>query len=232
MRVFILFDLEGVTGYGCTNISGSTKEFAYSDVNAAIRGAKKGGATDIIVGDWHAYGGNLNPKKLVQPVRLEQYADRFEIQNQQIDRCFFLGCHAMAGTPNTVDPHTEEYYIQNAFVDNQKIGEVGLIAYYFSAMKIPVVLFEGSAEAMMEVREIMPDAVCVAVKRGFESLSPEESAKQIEDSAMLAIQTKPKLVYPKKQELGVEFTDGTQKTYREKNFQRIYDQFTIDLTET
>lgn len=229
MRVFILFDLEGVTGYCCNNIHGSTSDFAHSDVNAAISGAKKAGASEIIVGDWHAGGGNLDKEELLDGITLEQYSDRFEIPEKGIDFAFFLGAHAMAGTKNTVCAHTEEYFIKRAIVDGKEAGEITLITYYFSAMGIPICLFSGSAEAMAEAKQIAPSAETAAVKKGFESLSLEESAKLIEEKAIAALKKEHKLVKPKKNELVIEYTNGKKAVFTGKDFKEIYNNFTKTL---
>lgn len=233
MNVFILFDLEGITGYGCKNADRPLEEYIYSDLNAAIAGARAGGADQIVVGDWHACGGNLDKKKLDSGIVLEQYADRFRIPNHAIDCAFFIGAHAKAGTKNTVDPHTEEFFVKRALIDGTEAGEVSLIAYYFSAMKIPLGLVTGSFEATAEVSAVSPKTVTVSVKKGFESLSMQETKTAIGMASMQAVQSSRSipLVFPKKNELIVEFTDSKRKVFTGPSFQKIYGDFTQFLME-
>src|SRR2546423_11223673 len=69
MRIFISGDIEGITGIvswsQCGKPSSDNYDFPFArrmythDINAAIRGAKTGGATQVVVNDGHHTGKNL-----------------------------------------------------------------------------------------------------------------------------------------------------------------------------
>ena len=70
MRVAIITDMEGVSGitrWEQVSAGGPMFEegrLLYTeDVNAAIRGAYNGGATDVILMDWHGAGGTRNDRE-------------------------------------------------------------------------------------------------------------------------------------------------------------------------
>src|SRR5688572_12362670 len=76
-KVFISADMEGISGIsGSDQLSATGGEYARSrrmmadDVNAAIRGARRGGATDIVVNDSHGSMRNLRLEDLESGVRL------------------------------------------------------------------------------------------------------------------------------------------------------------------
>ena len=76
-KVFISADMEGISGIsGADQLAAAGAEYGRSrkmmadDVNAAIRGAKAGGATDIVVNDSHGSMRNLRLEDLETGVRL------------------------------------------------------------------------------------------------------------------------------------------------------------------
>ena len=122
MRVVIFCDMEGVSCIETweqvmsgTAIYQECRKLYTDEMNAAVRGARAAGATEIIVVDCHGAGGDHNFKSFV-PDRLEsgaeyvfgypwaRYITPFE---QGCDAVLFVGAHAMAGTPNGLLCHTE-----------------------------------------------------------------------------------------------------------------------------
>jgi DNA-binding NarL/FixJ family response regulator len=76
-KVFISVDMEGISGIsGADQLSASGAEYNRSrklmadDTNAAIRGARAGGATDIVVNDSHGSMRNLRLEDLESGARL------------------------------------------------------------------------------------------------------------------------------------------------------------------
>ncbi|HXG57242.1 MAG TPA: M55 family metallopeptidase [Vicinamibacterales bacterium] len=76
-KVFISADMEGISGIsGSDQLSATGAEYGRSrkmmadDVNAAIRGARAGGATTIVVNDSHGSMRNLRLEDLDPDVRL------------------------------------------------------------------------------------------------------------------------------------------------------------------
>src|SRR3954465_2029812 len=84
------------------------------EINAAIRGARAGGATEIVVMDCHGAGGgwtfnSLIPEQLdpgCEWVGQERWTGYTGALEQGCDAALFIGMHARAGTPDGVLSHT------------------------------------------------------------------------------------------------------------------------------
>ena len=80
MKVFISVDIEGATGVAsfsqCSRPDGSSYDYPFArrmltgDVNAAIRGARAAGATEVVVKDSHAICKNLLIDELERDTQL------------------------------------------------------------------------------------------------------------------------------------------------------------------
>src|SRR6476619_7752479 len=84
------------------------------EINAAVRGARAGGATEVVVMDCHGAGGGWSFNSLV-PEMLDPGCEWVVQQmwtgytgalEQRCDAALFVGMHAMAGTALGVLSHT------------------------------------------------------------------------------------------------------------------------------
>ncbi len=113
MRIHIISDMEGVAGivHGAQTNAGRPlyeegRKLYTEEINAAVRGAKKAGATEIVVMDHHGAGEAFSFNSLV-PDLLDPACD-YVVQStwtqytafleQGCDACLLVGMHAMAGT--------------------------------------------------------------------------------------------------------------------------------------
>src|SRR5438132_13595816 len=84
------------------------------EINAAVRGAKAAGATEVVVMDCHGAGGaytfNSLLPELLDPdcefVVQEHWTEYTGFLESGCDAALFVGMHAMAGTPDGVLSHT------------------------------------------------------------------------------------------------------------------------------
>ena len=113
MRVLFWCDMEGVAGIqaweqvnGGAPLYEEGRRLFTGEVNAAVRGAKASGATEIVVLDCHGAGGGWSFKSLI-PDQLEPGADyvlghpwaRYTAPLEAgCDAVLLVGAHAMAGT--------------------------------------------------------------------------------------------------------------------------------------
>ena len=122
MRVHVISDMEGVAGivkWGQTT-GGESKLYQEGrvlyteEINAAVRGAKAAGATEIVVMDCHGAGGDYTFNSLVpelldpdcEYVVQSEWTEYTEFLEQGCDAALFVGMHAMAGTRDGVLSHT------------------------------------------------------------------------------------------------------------------------------
>ena len=121
MRVFIVSDMEGVAGItrwqqcsGGHAMYEEGRRLYTGEINAAVRGAKAAGATEIVVMDCHGAGEGWDFNSLLHEeldpaceyVVQKQWTEYTEYLEGGVDAALFVGMHAMAGTPDGVLAHT------------------------------------------------------------------------------------------------------------------------------
>jgi D-amino peptidase len=152
-----------------------------NEINAAVRGCKRAGATEIVVIDGHGAGGPWNFKSLI-PEQLESgaeyvlgytWARYLEPLQQGCDAALFVGAHAMAGTPDGILCHTvssQAWY--NARINDVLVGESGIVAALCGDFGVPCIFASGDAATCREVRELIgAQVVTAAVKVGLNRYS-------------------------------------------------------------
>ncbi|MHA1731756.1 MAG: M55 family metallopeptidase [Promethearchaeota archaeon] len=177
MNVFVLTDLEGVsgvTGFHQTREPGPAKLEAMhlltGEVNAVIRGIREHDpGHSIHVWDGHGNGGivveELLPVEAFLPPERLHMADYF--QDAAVDALAFVGQHAMSYTPggnlcHTMSSRNVEYYSLNG----ELVGEFGIRAAIAGELGVPVTFLSGDDKACEEARRLVPGIVTVEVKRG------------------------------------------------------------------
>jgi D-amino peptidase len=209
MKVFVVSDLEGVSGVtkggqtsGGAPMFEEARRLYTEEINAAVRGAAEAGATEIVVMDCHGAGGEWSFNSLV-PELLDERCD-FVVQNEWteytdfleagVDGALFVGMHAMAGTRHGVMNHTvsgQEW--QNLWFNGTLVGESGINAALCGTWGCPVLLVTGDAAACAEATTLLgPGLVTVPVKTGItaqsaRNIAPQRARALIEDGAKRAL---------------------------------------------
>ncbi|GAC1474240.1 MAG: M55 family metallopeptidase [Chloroflexota bacterium] len=209
MRVMIWGDMEGVACIevweqvnGGAPLYEEGRVLFTHEMNAAVRGAKRAGATEIVVVDCHGAGGPWSFKSLV-PELLEPgaeyvfgfpWARYVEPLRRGVDAVVLIGAHARAGTPNGVLSHTvssEAWY--NAYINDVLVGESGILAALCGVWSTPVVLVAGDRATCQEVTDLVGEEVVIApVKEGLgrfaaRNLSPVDARVLIEERTYEAL---------------------------------------------
>jgi D-amino peptidase len=230
VRVHIISDMEGVSGIARreqTNAGMSMfeegRKLYTEDINAAVRGAKAAGATEIVVVDCHGAGegftfNSLIPEELdpaCEFVVQEEWTGYTEFLEQGCDAALFVGMHAMAGTGAGVLNHTvSSREWQNLWFNGTRVGETGINAALCGTWDCPVLLVTGDEATCREATELLGDGLTtVSVKQGLGRTSarmvvPSRARELIEEGAKKAL-SDPKAVEPydpgKPCEVKVEF---------------------------
>ncbi len=184
MRVMLWCDMEGVAGISVwEQVNGGAalyeegRRLYTAEVNAAVRGCKRAGATEIVVIDGHGAGGPWMFKSLI-PEQLESGAEyvlgyswaRYVAPLAAgCDAALFVGAHAMAGTPDGILSHTvssQAWY--NARINDTLVGESGIVAAICGDFNCPCVFVSGDAATCREVKALLGEQVVAApVKTGL-----------------------------------------------------------------
>jgi D-amino peptidase len=209
MRVLIMTDMEGVSGIvvweqvnGGAPMYEEGRRLYTEEINAAVRGARAAGATEIVVVDCHGAGGGWTFNSLI-PEALDPGCDwvahhawsRYtELLEKGCDACLLVGMHARAGTPDGVLCHTISTTTwRNLYFNDVLVGESGINAALCGHYGVPVLLTTGDEATCREVSDLLgPGLTTVAVKRGLTRYSarqipPVRARAMIEDGARLSL---------------------------------------------
>ncbi|MDX6512721.1 MAG: D-amino peptidase [Gaiellaceae bacterium] len=253
MRVFVISDLEGVSGIvkaGQTNggapMYEESRRLYTEEINAAVRGAKAAGATEIVVMDCHGAGKEWDFNSLV-PDLLDPDCD-FVVQQQWTeytgflesgcDAALFVGMHARSLTADGVLSHTVsgQAWRQLKF-NGTPVGETGINAALCGQWGCPVVLVTGDDAVCGEATELLGDGLTtVSVKQGLgrysaRQVAPLRARKLIEEGAKKAL-ANPGGVPPydpgRPSEIEVEFmTPDRLVEYRNRRGVEVLDEVRI-----
>ena len=209
MRVHVISDMEGVAGIvKWQQVAGGEKLYEEGrvlyteEINAAVRGAKAAGATEIVVMDNHGAGGEYSFNSLVpdlldpdcEYVVQQEWTEYTGFLEAGCDAALLVGMHAMAGTAEGVLSHTVSGQAwQSLRFNGTLVGETGINAAICGHWGVPVVLVTGDRAVCHEARELLGDGLTtVEVKEGLGRFSarmktPREARELIEEGARKAL---------------------------------------------
>src|SRR4029077_3968188 len=210
MRVHVISDMEGVSGIvkwqqtsGGDPMYEEGRRLYTEEINAAVRGAKAAGATEIVVMDCHGAGGGWSFNSLVPDqldpdcefVVQEHWTEYTGFLESGCDAALFVGMHAMAGTPDGVLSHTVSSQAwQSLKFNGTFVGETGINAALCGNWGCPVLMVTGDRAVCREATELRGGMVTtVEVKVGVGRFSarmktPQQARRLIEEGAKNALQ--------------------------------------------
>ncbi len=203
MRIFISSDMEGTAGvvdWDQVRPAGPRYEYfcelLTGEVNAAIEGAARAGATEFLVNDSHGAMANLRPDALAGGARYlsgrHKPAYMMEGLDGSFDAVFFVSYHGSMGSASVLS-HT---YFTEAFaevtINGVVAGESGINALCALGHGVPVLLVTGDTTTAEEARAFCPSALTAIVKESTSrfsanSLHPTAARELIAEQACLAV---------------------------------------------
>ncbi len=175
-KIFIITDMEGVDGVfssedQCIPFQSprfeESRKLLTGEVNAAVDGLLAGGATDVVVWDGHDSGRTLSALDIHPKARLlmnRPISPTLELDSSY-SAVIFIGQHAMAGAEKAVLSHSfSSEGIQNIWVNNKPVGEIGARVMLAGFLGIPVIMLSGDNAACKEIHQLVPQAECAEVK--------------------------------------------------------------------
>jgi D-amino peptidase len=209
VKVLIASDMEGIAGItkwaqvsGGESLYEEGRRLYTEEINAAVRGARSAGATEIVVMDCHGAGKDWSFNSLVPDlldpgcefVVQREWTEYTELLEQGCDAALFVGMHAMAGTPDGGLNHTvagTEW--RNLRFNGTLVGETGINAALCGTWGCPVLLVTGDEAVCREGRSLLgPGLTTVAVKRSLGRFSarhvtPARARELVEEGARAAL---------------------------------------------
>ena len=209
MRVFIISDMEGVSGIvrwkqvnGGEDLYQEGRRLYTEEINAAVRGARAAGATEIVVMDCHGAGNGWDFNSLIpdlldpacEYVVQTRWTEYTEFLEQGCDAALFVGMHARAGSDRGVMSHTvsgRDWW--NLTFNGVPVGEIGINAALCGTWGCPVLLVTGDDVTCAEGRELLGAGLTtVAVKKGLgrssaRHVAPRRARELVEAAAREAL---------------------------------------------
>ncbi len=207
MKIYISVDIEGATGIAsfsqCSRPDSAHYDYPFArrmltgDVNAAIRGARAGGATEVVVKDSHATCKNLLIDELEPGTQLISGMGAGTLGMMEgIDSSFsasmLVGYHAMAGGFGMME-HALVGGLHRLAINGEAVGEIAVSAVIAGAFGVPTVFVSSDQGGCDEAIACLPGRVqTFATKRGFgyalgQLLSPSVTIPGIEEAARQAV---------------------------------------------
>jgi D-amino peptidase len=206
VKILIAADMEGISGVTNWNHV-QAGHFEYprfrkimtEDVNAAVRGAFDGEASEVVVTDGHGSGNNILIDELDRRVKLNSgnaapYAMVQGVDVGDFEGVIFVGYHARAGTTDGVLAHTwSSQRVANVWLNDVVMGEYGLNAALCGHYGCAPLMITGDQTACAQAVALLGDLVTVEVKQATsfqsaECLQPYVAQNMIEDGAVKAVQ--------------------------------------------
>ena len=177
LKVLLLYDMEGVTGAARPQdvSSGSesyqaTRESLTADVNAAIEGLLKAGATEVVITDGHGSGSNEPDyilEKLPKGARFDlrdiPYDPYIETMDKSFSAMVAIAMHGRAGgkafLAHTYNGHTKWV------MGGHDMNESMLVAASAARFDIPLILVTGDDVLQKEIAAFSPATEYVVVKQ-------------------------------------------------------------------
>jgi D-amino peptidase len=175
LRVYISADMEGITGLvDAEDVQPPGRDYERGrvmmteDVNAAIRGAYAAGATSVLVNDAHGPMRNLLPELLDPRAALIKGRPKafgmIEGLTAEYDAALCVGFHSRAGVLGVLSHSFMGHEIEDMWLDDQLVGEIGMLHAAAASLGVPVALLTGDDTACAEMTAWDDRVSTVAVK--------------------------------------------------------------------
>lgn len=200
LKVFISVDMEGLAGVVTgPNVSSNGPDYPHfraimaAETNAAIDGAFRGGATEVLVRDSHGSKENLLPGDLDPRARLLRGVssgpkNMMEGLDSTFSAVAFVGYHAKAGTPNAILEHTSTGNVVDFSINGVSLPEGGYNALVAGLYGVPVVFIAGDRAVVDQIRGLVGPIDGVAVKDEIGDASNGMSPKAAQDEIRRTVQ--------------------------------------------
>ena len=145
-----------------------SRRLLVGELNAAVEGALKGGAQEVVIWDGHDGSRTLSIDEIHPKAKLIQGRPtpaNYYLSDRLYEGIFFVGQHAMSGARAAVLAHSQSFTVQNIFINGKPVGEIGQTAAIAGYFSIPVIMLAGDQAACDELLALQPKAETVAVKR-------------------------------------------------------------------
>lgn len=202
-KVYISVDMEGIAGVVAesqTTPAAPNYEWArrlmLAETNAAIEGAFRGGATEVLVNDSHGPQTNLKVDELDRRAQIITGQPKPLGMTEGLDSTFaaaiYIGYHAPGSTANAVHGHTFSGALKSVRLNGKEVGEYGLNAMVAGHWGVPVAFISGDRAAVEMAQDFIPGVDGLVVKEGIgyyaaKTMHPLEARERITEGVRAAL---------------------------------------------
>jgi D-amino peptidase len=203
-KIYISADMEGLAGavtadqLGPSGFEyGAYRKIMTEEVLAAIEGARRAGAGEIVVSDSHGNGENLLLEELPDDVIVIRSWPRPLMMMEGIDDSFdgvmFIGYHAGTTNPGGVRAHTmSSTNLTDLRINGRSHPEAGINAAIAGHFDVPVIMLSGDDAIAEEARAIIGDIEVAVVKEAISyhaarTMTPAAARELIRETAYRAV---------------------------------------------
>ena len=204
LKIYISADMEGVVGTVTGEQLGPSgfeyeraRRWMTEEVNAAIRGARAAGATEIVVSDSHGNGQNLLLDDLPEDITVIRSWPRPLAMMAGIDETFdgaiFIGYHASTDNSAGVRAHTmSSARLTSVKLNGMVASETAINAAIAGHFGVPVIMLSGDDVIAAEASALLGDLETAVVKQAYgfhsaETLMPGAAYRLIEETVTRAV---------------------------------------------
>ncbi|MFZ0217220.1 MAG: M55 family metallopeptidase [Candidatus Dormiibacterota bacterium] len=203
MKLFLSTDIEGSAGVvdweqvmpGARAYE-EGRRLLLAEVNAAIEGARAGGAEELLVNDAHSSMWNFPPDELAGEADYlsGSYKPDYMMQglDGSFDLAFLVAYHGSAAISSTLSHTYSPRVFSEVRLNGQVVGESGVNALAALAHGVPVALVSGDRRTAEEAESLFPGAELVVVKESVSrmaarSVHPRRARAMLREAAERAV---------------------------------------------
>lgn len=170
--ILIITDAEGVAGICRQEQTETTnpelQKLLTGEVNAAVRGFRRGGATDIWVWDGHSNSRTLSTLTVEGAWLIQGSLSPKMLLDRKFAAVAFVGQHARANREKAVMAHSySSLGIQKILMNGKEVGEIETRAALAGWFNTPVIYLSGDQAAAEDLLAIVPGAKVSVVKEAL-----------------------------------------------------------------
>jgi D-amino peptidase len=251
LKVFFSVDMEGVAGISDWEqcLSGGDdyalgRGLLIGEVVAAVDGAVRAGAQEMVVNDSHSAMRNLPPDALPAPVSYlsGRFKPRYMMQglDSSFDAAVFLGYHAAIASPGVLSHTYNPRAVAGVRINGATSGEAGINALVAQHFGVPIVVITGDQYVGPEAEPFCPGVRAVVVKESIsryaaQHLHPAVARSRIGDAVHSALSTldsfgPPAIAMPATMEVDLSTPDMAEQATWIRGVSRV-DERSVTVTD-
>src|SRR5699024_4211310 len=170
-----------------------------NEANAAVKGALKAGAQEVVVNDSHGTMCNIYVSSLSSQAKLISGTPKrlgmMEGINSNFDAAIFIGYHTRSGSQGILNHSYNSRVVRGIKINGEDYGEFGMNALVAGDHGVPVVFVSGCHLLIEEAKNHIKNIHSAEVKRSInrvtsENLHPDVACERIEKGVVHALQNK------------------------------------------